>query len=474
MPQDSKAIYWFRQDLRLQDNPALSHACQNHAQVYAIYIFDNHNPGDYSLGAASKWWLHQSLESLGSGLCDKLNFYSGDPLAILQELVEKHGITAIYWNRVYEPWQIERDTKIKEYFSSQGLEVKSYNASMLWEPWQVQKNDGTPYKVFTPFYRKGCLESAPPREPLAKPENPHFAKAEDSLKLKQLNLLPTKNWYRKFEAHWEVSEQAAHAQFKKFIAKSLHNYKDGRNLPAKSFVSGLSPYIHFGQISVHFLWHKIQQLQQDDNTDCFCSELGWREFSHSLLFYNRNLPKKNLQMKFDNFPWHKNASHLKAWQLGKTGIPMVDAGMRELWQTGYMHNRARMIVGSFLVKNLRISWREGERWFWDCLVDADLANNAASWQWVAGCGADAAPYFRIFNPVAQGQKFDPEGQYIRKFIPEIAALPNKYLFYPWEAPQAILDAANLKLGEDYPLPIVDLKASREEALRAFQSLRESS
>ena len=468
------SIYWFRQDLRLEDNPALSQALCNHDQVFAIYILDTHNAGEYFPGAASRWWLHKSLEVLNATLGNKLNLYAGDPLAILKELVRKLGINAIYWNRVYEPWQIDRDTKIKEYFSLQGLAVHSYNASLLFEPWRIKKQDGKPYKVFTPFYRKGCLQAAPPRQPIAKPDTTHYSKAQDSLALEALKLLPEKAWYTKFEGLWEVSEQAAHRQFNKFIDKSLHNYQQGRNLPAQRFVSLLSPYIHFGQISVHFLWQRLQQLEPDKNTDSFCSELGWREFAHSLVFYNRDLPSKNLQSRFDSFPWCNNPSHLKAWQMGKTGIPMVDAGMRELWQTGYMHNRSRMIVGSFLVKNLRIDWRAGERWFWDCLVDADLANNAASWQWVAGCGADAAPYFRIFNPVTQGHKFDPEGSYVRKFIPEIAALPDKYLFSPWQAPQAILEAAHLKLGDDYPLPLVDLKTSRELALEAFQALKGNS
>jgi deoxyribodipyrimidine photo-lyase len=283
--------------------------------------------------------------------------------------------------------------------------------------------------------------------------------------------LPSTKWDIKMKSFWNIGEVGANNRLTEFLNNGVKNYKKGRNIPSKPFVSRLSPHLHFGEISPNQAWYAAQKKGDDNNIDHFCSELGWREFSYTQLYFNPELPKKNLQSKFDLFPWDEDEKKLIAWQKGQTGIPMVDAGMRELWITGAMHNRVRMVVGSFLVKNLLLHWHHGERWFWDCLVDADLASNSASWQWIAGCGADAAPYFRIFNPVTQGQKFDPDGEYIRKYIPEISDLPNKYLFNPWEAPQEELDRAGVVIGKDYPKPIIDLKLSRQNALEAFKSLK---
>ena len=282
--------------------------------------------------------------------------------------------------------------------------------------------------------------------------------------------MPKIRWDKKLQPHWKIGEAGAKERLEDFFQEGLPSYKEGRNLPAKPFVSRLSPHLHFGEISPNQVWYAATFQGKTKDIDHFCSELGWREFSHSLLYYNPTLPVDNLQKKFDNFPWSNDLTRLSAWQKGRTGVPMVDAGMRELWQTGFMHNRVRMITGSFLVKNLLLHWHHGERWFWDTLVDADLANNSASWQWIAGCGADAAPYFRIFNPVTQGQKFDPDGDYVRRYIPEIAALPNKFLFSPWDAPEDLLVDLNITLGETYPKPVVDLKTSRNKALEAFKSV----
>lgn len=447
-------------------------AAAEHDSVLPIYILDDQNAGKLSMGAASRWWLHYSLKSLKESLEKNLSIYKGDPLNILKDIVERYDVKAIYWNRCYEPWRIKRDAKIKDYFAKSGLEVKSYNGSLLWEPWTVTKDDKNPYKVFSPFYKKGCLGSPDPRKPLPKPKNTkwHLDK-EKSLDLDDLTLLPKLDWDKQLEPHWKIGESGAKAQFEKFIKEGLSDYKEGRNFPSKPCVSRISPHLHLGEVSPNQLWHRVLQEKGDKNIEHFCSELGWREFSYSQLYYNPELYKKNLQEKFNKFPWVENKKALKAWQKGQTGIPMVDAGMRELWETGYMHNRVRMIVASFLVKNLQVHWHHGERWFWDTLVDADLANNSASWQWVAGCGADAAPYFRIFNPVSQGQKFDPEGKYVRHFVPEIANLPDKYLFSPWEAPKEVLKEADISLGKTYPNPIVDLKQSRETALKAFESLK---
>ena len=464
-------IVWFRQDLRLSDNPALTFASQM-GSILPIYILDDKNPSQHAMGAASRWWLHYSLKSLNTSLNNKLSIYEGNAIDVLTDIIIRHNVKAVFWNRCYEPWRMDRDAKIKNNLKKMGIDVISYNGSLLWEPWTIKKDDGETYKVFTPFYRKGCLQNEAPRKPLVAPKIAQLKyDQENSLRLEQLNLLPRNKWGNKLEKHWKIGEKEGQIRLWKFIHKGLSEYKDGRNFPAKPNVSRLSPYLHFGEISVNQLWFTIRSISDSKDSDNFCSELGWREFSYSQLYKYPDLPVKNLQKKFDNFPWITDEKSLDAWKKGETGVPMVDAGMRELWETGYMHNRVRMIVGSFLIKNLRIHWHHGERWFWDTLVDADLANNSASWQWVAGCGADAAPYFRIFNPVTQGLKFDPDGNYVRTYVPEIASLPNKYLNNPWDAPEHIMKEADIKLGSTYPKPIVDLKLSRLSALEAFQSLK---
>lgn len=469
--QKSIAIHWFRQDLRLADNPALTMAAK-HSVLLPIYIFDDVSVGGKVMGDATKLWLHHSLNSLNKSLNGKLSIYKGNPAKILEDIIKRHDVSGVYWNRCYEFVSIERDKKIKDLLQDKSIEVHSANASLLWEPWIIKNGSGAPYKVFTPFYRKGCLQAEHPRHPIAPPKKAEYKHDVDkSLTVDQLSLLPKVKWDKKIVTHWNIGEKEAYKRLHEFIKEGLSDYKNGRNFPSKKCVSRLSPYLHFGEISPNQVWHTMLDVGQDENVSHFCSELGWREFSYSLLYYNPDLSKKNLQPKFDNFPWNNDKSLLKAWQTGQTGVPMVDAGMRELWQTGYMHNRVRMVVGSFLVKNLRLHWRHGEEWFWNTLVDADLANNSASWQWVAGCGADAAPYFRIFNPVTQGQRFDPDGVYIRKYVPELKKLPNKYLFSPWEAPDDVLKDAGVELGVDYPKAVIDLKVSREAALKAYKYLR---
>ena len=469
----SKVIYWLRQDLRLNDNPAFLAALKS-GVVLVLYIVDSEEAEEYRMGGASKAWLHHSLESLNKSLGNKLSLYRGVAQEILEKLCIEYGIKKIFWNRCYEPWRMQRDSKLKIELQKLGVEATSYNASLLWESWHIKKKDGTPYQVFTPFYKNGCLKAEHPRLPLKLEigdiSSQLIFDKKFSLKLEQLQLLPEQNWHISMMSHWKTGEIPAMERLEEFFASSINQYKEGRNLLGRDFVSKLSPYLHFGEISPHQIWWRVAEFLGDVNVDHFCSELGWREFSYNLLYFNHDLPKKNLQTKFDNFPWKDNNEHLFAWKKGVTGIPIVDAGMRELWQTGYMHNRARMVVASFLVKNLMIDWRHGERWFWDCLVDADLANNSASWQWVAGCGADAAPYFRIFNPITQGEKFDPNAEYIKKYVPELKQLPKKYIFSPWLAPSYILQNAGIKLGIDYPHPIVDLGRSRKEALEAFSSL----
>lgn len=468
-------IVWFRQDLRLADNPALVHGAQN-ACVLPVYILDDVNSDPWQIGAASRVWLHHGLHDLNKRLGGKLQVFCGDAETILNELVQTHNVKGLFWGRCYEPWRIARDRRIKERFTQQGLDVQSFNHSLLWEPWEITKKDGTPYKVFTPYFRKGCLNAAPPRLPLDVPTNLDCAeKTDPCLDIDDLDLLPRcPQWHRQMIQHWQISEAGAQQRLDDFLDTDLAGYKTGRDFPAQNKTSRLAPYLHFGQVSPHQVWARaraygtVHHLERD--LDHFCSELAWREFSHALLYYNPQLPEQPLQLKFDDFPWRTDAVHKRAWQTGQTGYPLIDAGMRELWQTGYMHNRVRMIVASFLVKNLLIHWRDGENWFWDCLFDADHANNSAGWQWVSGCGADAAPYFRIFNPVTQSEKFDPDGAYIRQYVPELAKLPDKYLHKPWSAPDTVLHDAKVELGKNYPHPIVDLKTTRERALAAFKEL----
>lgn len=468
-----KIIHWFRQDLRLSDNPSFSSATKQGA-VLPLYIFDDVNCAKKDLGAASRCWLHHALVELNTNLDFKLITKLGDPLFIIIELVKKYKIDEVHWNRCYEPWQIKRVTELKSALRDAGVIVTTQNGSLLWEPWEIEKKSGGNYKVFTPFYRKGCLQFMPPRKPIPKPKKIQYLPHKERLNtIDSLNLLPSKPWGKVIMSHWAVGELAAMKRLKSFIKNDLLEYSDGRNFPAEQKISRLSPYLHWGEISPNQIWYAVKKLSQNKNTDCFLSELGWREFSYSLLYYYPTLVTDNLQKKFNGFAWRKSKKLLNAWQRGMTGYPIIDAGMRELWQTGFMHNRVRMIVASFLVKNCLIHWHEGEKWFWNCLVDADLASNSASWQWVAGCGADAAPFFRIFNPITQGKKFDSKGEYTRKHVPELSALPDKYLHAPWEAPAEVLQDAGIEIGKTYPKPIVDLALSRQKALEAYKTIKTS-
>ena len=471
------AIVWFRQDLRIDDNPALHEAVKNHHLIYPIFILDDADAGEWCLGGASRWWLHHSLSRLDQSLLSNLSYFVGPPEDIFKKLLSEHEFSAVYANHCFEPWRIAQEQSIQRLLEERKKDLILSTGNLLVSPDRVYKDDGTPYKVFTPFYRKGCLKYRDEfKQPLSAPDltSIDLSKLNDD-SLSMLELMPTISWYEDIEKLWKPGEEGAKEALAVFIERGVNNYKESRNFPSIEGVSRLSPHLHFGEISPKYIYSKvvnfIMDAEDDKNIDHFFSEIGWREFSNNLLFHNPDLPEKNLNKKFDIFPWQQNQNYFKAWTKGITGIPFVDAGMRELWQTGYMHNRVRMVVGSFLVKNLLLDWRLGERWFWDTLLDADLANNSASWQWVAGCGADAAPYFRIFNPVTQGIKFDPEGTYIKKFIPELKNLDPPYLFSPWETDPDILKAANIRLGIDYPYPIIDLKASRESALEAFQATK---
>ena len=463
-------IHWFRSDLRLADNPSFSYACKN-ADIIPVYIFDETNKAHFPPGEASLTWLWNSLILLNNSLSGKLLIFKGNPIEILLTLAMENNVTGVFWNRCYTPWEVSRDTTIKQEIRSKKIECKTFNGSLLWEPWEVLKADGTPYKVFTPYYRRGCLGTKLPRTPLTTPKKITFA---ENIILKQPQLPKTFNqlkWQSKILRHALIGEKNAEKKLMTFLDSGIFSYKKGRDFPSSGDVSKLAPNLHFGEISPNQICSKVKNIPSSENTDNFMSELAWREFSYYLLYHFPKITNQNLRSQFDRFPWIFNPKGLNAWKLGKTGVPMVDAGMRELWETGSMHNRLRMIVGSFLVKNLLIDWRSGARWFWDCLFDADLASNTAGWQWIAGSGADAAPYYRIFNPVLQGKKFDPEGKYIKKYIPELRKLDLKYLFAPWEAPPSILSKAGVIMGKTYPYPIVNLSTSRKTALEAFKVLK---
>jgi len=467
------AIIWFRQDLRLHDNPALLAAAQ-HGRVFPVYILDDESAQEWQMGAASRWWLHHSLQKLDRSLGGKLWLLKGNASELLPQLAKDHGATLVTWNRCYEPWRIARDSQLKTNLRQSGVNVQSSNGSLLFEPGSLVKSDGTPYKVFTPFYRQALVRGLD-TDCVRSGEALQLAECKQApSKLADLQLLPSINWYDGLRENWVPGEAGAQETLQKFLDGGIGNYRQGRDFPALKNVSRLSPYLHFGEISprqtlASVLQH-AQHVGNETEAEHFVRELIWREFSYSLLFFFPNLTHENLKSRFDQFPWASDKTLLRAWQQGRTGYPLVDAGMRELWQTGYMHNRVRMIVASFLIKNLMIHWAEGARWFWDCLVDADLASNSCSWQWVAGSGMDAAPYFRIFNPVTQSLKFDASGDYIKQFVPELAALPSKYLHDPGSAPAAELARAGITLGDNYPHPIVDLRETRERALSAYKQL----
>jgi deoxyribodipyrimidine photo-lyase len=468
-------IVWFRQDLRLSDNPALHAAAATGAPVFPVFVLDDDAAGDWKPGSASRWWLRKSLASLDQSLGGTLRLLYGEAGRIIPQLASDTGATAVYWNRCVEPWRVERDADIKSVLLSSDIEVRTFNGNYVYDPAEIRKQDGTPYRVFTPFYRKGCLENGPdPRAPLPAPTDLRLDKDVNKAHRQSDSALTAYSWFDGGPREWEPGEAGAQRTLERFIELGLEEYAEGRDRPDRENVSYLSPHLHFGELSPQRARAAVLEQRgraPDDSIDKFLSELGWRDFSAHLLLQAPDLPERNLQKKFDRFPWLADEEVCKAWETGHTGYPIVDAGMRELWRTGYMHNRVRMIAASFLVKNLLQDWRRGERWFWNSLLDADLANNAASWQWVAGCGADAAPYFRIFNPVTQGKKFDPAGDYVRHHVPEIAKLPDKFVHCPWEAPAEVLQEAAVELGKTYPAPIVDLAESRQRALDAYATLR---
>ncbi|WFB36227.1 deoxyribodipyrimidine photo-lyase [Kiritimatiellota bacterium B12222] len=460
MSTPAPILVWFRNDLRLHDHPALRAAADSNASIIPVYLHCPESEGAWPQGSASNWWLHHALQDLATQLEKKgsqLILRSGkDPLVLLQNLCQETGAHHIYWNRRYEPEAIQTDTRIKT-----ALPGKSFPGDMLWEPHAVHTQSGGPYKVFSPYY-KALQQKGEPPEPLPEARSwQHPQTFPPSESLTQWALLPQTPWDSAFLDHWTPTLQGAKTQLNLFLDESVAHYKTLRDSPSKSGTSRLSPYFHFGQLSPRTVWHEAGN-DESNGHEAYIRQLVWRDFAKQLLFHFPHTDTQPLQEKYASFPWLKNPDALKKWQQGQTGYPLIDAGMRELWTTGWMHNRVRMVVASFLVKDLLISWQAGAAWFWDTLVDADLANNSFGWQWAGGCGADAAPYFRVFNPILQSKKFDPQGTYIRKWVPELRSLSDAHIHEPWNAPSP---------PATYPAPMVNHAEARDRALDALASIK---
>ena len=473
------AIFWFREDLRLADNPGLAAALSSGQPVLCVYILDEISDALRSLGGTSKWWLDKSLRALNADierLSGQLVFRRGAALDVLASLIEESGAEAVYWNRRYGGAERAVDEAIKSNLAKQGLKAESHPGNVVAEPWTIKTKDDGPYRVFSPYWR-ALQASIDTVIPLPAPE--HFPETEPLMSdnLDDWELHPkSPDWSAGISTAWQPGEAAAQSRLSAFLANKINHYAEDRNRPDLDATSRLSPHLRFGEISPRQIWAATRVTQSSGNVkdkpaEKFLSEVAWREFSIHLLFHYPDIPKENYRHQFDTFPWRDDDEALQAWQRGRTGYPIIDAGMRELWETGYMHNRVRMIVASFLTKHLLIHWKHGEDWFWDTLVDADSANNAASWQWTAGSGADAAPYFRIFNPITQGEKFDETRAYVRRWVPELSRLPDSLIYRPWDASPLILKAADVELGKTYPLPIVEHSAARARALDAYETIK---
>ncbi|MDR6285365.1 deoxyribodipyrimidine photo-lyase [Methylopila jiangsuensis] len=483
MPSSTEApvLVWFREDLRLGDHPALAAALETGRPVTALYLYDDASPSLRPLGGASQWWLSRSLKALAQD-CAALGLpftvRKGAAATEIPKAVKEAGAAQTLWSRRYGAAEAKIDGEVQARLERAGVEVSTFNGRLLYEPWEVTSKAGTPLKLFSPFWR-ACQAKGDPAPPLPRPTKRDVTAgpALDGLAVEDLALEPTTpDWAGGLRANWTPGEAGAREAVGAFLDDGLRGYAKNRDRPDLPATSRMSPHLRFGEVSPRQLWHAVEAAKAEgaaNGTDVekFRAELGWREFSYHLLHQHPELATRNVQPRFDAFPWSKpDPAQMRAWRRGLTGYPIVDAGMRQLWTTGWMHNRVRMICASFLIKDLLVDWREGEAWFWDTLVDADPANNAASWQWVAGCGADAAPYFRVFNPILQGEKFDPEGAYVKAFVPELKDVPTRYVHKPWEATEIELRAAGVTLGEDYPRTIVDHGKARDRALAAFGRL----
>ena len=475
-------ILWFRRDLRLADNPALQAALKTAEPVIPLYVLDE-TPGLRAPGAASLWWLDKSLAALGADLALRgscLILRRGEAETLIPRLAKETGAGAVYWNAVFDPGVPARDARLADSLAASGVEARRFNGGHLLSPEKVRTKTGGLFSVFTPFWR-AARPLVNPGEPAPAPAAlpaPGAWPAGDALA--DWRLHPTRPDWSKGFRDWRPGEAGATERLEAFINGALRSYAVDRDRPDREGVSRLSPHLHFGEISPKACWRAALSAASrgdvaDGQADKFLAELGWREFNANTALAAEargDAPERvNVDRRFDAFPWRDDPRAFEAWTKGRTGYPLVDAGLRQLWTTGWMHNRVRMVVASFLTKHLLVDWRAGEAWFWDTLVDADHASNAGNWQWVAGCGADAAPYFRIFNPVTQGEKFDPDGAYVRRWVPELARLPAKVIHAPWTADKAVLSAAGVTLGLDYPLPIVDHAHARQRALDAYQALK---
>lgn len=466
-------IVWFRKDLRIHDNLALFEASK-HGAVLPVFIWSPEEEVYDRFAQASQWWLHHSLKSLANQLQQmglSLILRKGSSLSILKEIIKESNADALYFNERYEPSIRSRDKEITNVLATDHVEVKTFHSQTLFEPLTIKNKDQQPYKVYTPFWKQ-CLKMNVPL-PLPKPSASVAPKEHlDTLSLEDLALLPTHPWHQKHMPYWTPGESGAIEQLQTFINDGISQYKTNRDFPSKRNTSFLSPHLAWGEISPKMIWHSLLNSKPDDeDVEAFLRQLVWREFSYDQLLQMPHSVNRPIRSEFNAFPLQEDEHLFTCWKKGMTGYPIVDAGMRQLWETGWMHNRVRMIIASFLVKHLFIPWTKGADWFTQTLVDFDVANNTMGWQWVAGCGIDAAPYFRIFNPILQGEKFDKDGEYIRKWVPELAALPTKYLFAPWKAPQHILRESGIELGVTYPFPLIDHQFARERALHAYHSIK---
>lgn len=472
------ALYWFTNDLRLADNPGLTAAARDHKTVVPLYLLDDSDP--WAAGGASRWWLHKSLASLSTTIAaagGDLLLRRGDTVQEIVALVKQLRLDAVYFSRAYEPWLARVQQQVHDVLTESGITCKRFGGRLLLEPEQILNKQGKPFQVFTPFYKhtKGLLSVQRPLEQATVSWAQIEPRQPLSDELSDWHLLPEHpNWAEGFESHWQPGEEGAKLTLNECAGAVAEHYLETRDFPAEAGTSQLSPALHFGELSPRQVWYSLVAEPQlsFESVQPLLRQLIWREFNYYLLHHWPHITHLPFKPSFAQFPWQKDARALKAWQQGLTGYPIVDAGMRELWHTGWMHNRVRMVVASFLTKHLQIHWHEGAKWFWDTLVDADLANNSGGWQWVAGSGADAAPYFRIFNPILQGEKFDKDGGYIRKWVPELSALPNKYIHSPWRAPKEVLATAGIVLGSNYPHPIVEHDQARESALFAYRTMSE--
>ena len=470
MLSDGPILVWFRRDLRLVDNPALCWAAERERPVIPFYVLDKES-GGRPPGGASRWWLHGSLQSLDAALISlgsRLVLRRGSLSRIVPELMRETGAVAIAWNRVPDPAAAQDEKIVGELCRNGGLQTESFPAALLFDPGSILTSTGTPFRVFTPFWRK-CLSLGIDRGCLDMPRWASPARWPESCPLDDLELRRgARMWDSGLHQAWRPGESGAWARLEQFLPEALQDYRGQREAPGRAGTSRISPHLHFGETGPRRIVRRIDDLGLSARADPFLRQLGWREFCQYLLHHFPQMTRASLRPEFDRMPWRHDSEGLRRWQKGTTGYPLVDAGMRELRTTGWMHNRVRMVTASFLTKNLLVDWRKGADWFLDTLVDADAANNAAGWQWVAGSGADAAPWFRIFNPVTQSRRFDPRGLYLRRWLPELRALPDKFIHEPWKAPPSVLSDADVELGRSYPLPMVDLQFTRKRALMSYR------